>query len=152
MHAHIIIFKKSELRGPYRNVAKEDSQCFVGSLRVMAKAPTRSLNLRFVIWVQPGLEPVLRMEAHNCGDCPRGSSSGGWGVQPAVKAPEEPVEEWKAKRVERQDAASLDEENHPFGACSPGHGRRCSAPGHPLQGKGPQLVGSGNAVGRQMGN
>lgn len=72
-----------------------DSQCFLGSLGVMGKDLIKSLNWRLPIWVQPGLEPVLRMGAHNCGECPPGSGWGDWGIQLAAKAPEEPVEEWK---------------------------------------------------------
>lgn len=66
------------------------------------------------------------------------------------------MEELKAEKVERPDAASWDdcsEENrlHPLETYSQDCGR-CSAPGCPLWGKGPLLVRSGNVVGRWRGN
>lgn len=130
-------------------------KCFLGSLGVMGKDLTRSLNWRLLIWVQPGLKPVLSMGAHNRRNCPPGSGWGDWRVQPAAKSPEEQVEEWKAWKVERQDAASLDDgsgENHSSVVYSHGCGKCCYVLGCPLWGKGPLLVRSGNVVGRGRGN
>lgn len=78
-----------------------------------------------------GLELGQRTGPHNCGDCPPGSGWGDWRVQPAAEAPEEPVEEWKARKVERQHVGGLgvySEENpiHPFVVYSQGCGRCCS--------------------------
>lgn len=131
-------------------VTEVGSQCFLGSLGAKGKDLTKSSNWRLLIWVQPGQEPVPSIGAHNCGDCPPGSGWEDRRVQPAAKAPEEQVEEWKAWRVERHDETSLDdcsEGNLLFEACSQGCGRRCSALGCPLWGKGPLPVGFGNVVG-----
>lgn len=128
-------------------VTKGDSQCFLGSLGVTGTDLRVSLNWRLQIWVQPGLEPVLR----NCAPGSHwGDWWGDWSVPPAAQAPEEPEEEWKAEKVERWDVTSSDEENRlrPLQACSPGCGRCCSALGCPLCGTGPLLERSGSVEGR----
>lgn len=117
----------------------------------MGRDLTSRWNWTLLIWLQPGLEPVLSTGAHNCEDCLLGTGWGDWRVQPAAEAPEEPVEEWKAWR----DASSWDdcsEENHPSEAYAQGCGRGCSAPGCPLRGTGPLLDGPGSVVGRLTGS
>lgn len=121
----------------------------------MGKDPIRRLNWTLLTLVQPGLEPVLRMGGRNCGDSPPGYGRGGWRVQPAAKAPDEPVEEWNPLTGEGQDATSWDdrsEANSPCEARSRACGRCCSALGCPLWGMGAHPVGSGSVVGRWRGN
>lgn len=97
------------------------------------------------------------MEQHDCGYCAPGSGLGDSRVRFAAETPDEPEQQWRAGKVERQDGASLDdcpEENQlcSFEACSQDCGTCCSVLGCLLWDMGPLLVGSGNAVGRQSGN
>lgn len=122
-------------------------KCFLGSLGVMGR--DLSLNWRLLIVIQPLLETVLNMRPYNSEDFPPGSCWGEWRVRPAARAPEEPVEEWKARKVEKQDTASLDEsseDNPPSAAYSQGCGRHCSVVGSPLWSNAPLLT-SGNVGG-----
>lgn len=117
--------------------------CFLDSLVEMEKDLKRSLNWRPLIWVQPELELVLHTGASSCDRArPPGSRWRDRRVRPAAKAPEEPVEAWKAARAERQEGASS------WGVewRSLGCGRCCWELGRPLL-----LVESGTAVGRQRG-
>lgn len=101
-----------------------------------------------MIWVWPELGLGLSTGPRNC---PPGSGWRSWRVRPAAKAPEEPAEEWKARKVERRDAATVDGENRPFEGYARGCGRH-SASGCRVLGKGPLLVGFGNVAGRRRGN
>lgn len=123
--------------------------CSRGSRGATGKGRTRrrSWNWRLVaVQVGPGPETVLCTEAHNCGDCPPGSGRGDWGDWRAK--PAESAEEWKPWVAERENEASLGDccegnRMRPFEVYSPGCGRYCSAP---RWGKGPLLVGFGNAA------
>lgn len=109
----------------------------------------RSLKWTLLIWEQPELELVLGMELRNC------DPGSGWGnrrVQPAAKVLEEPVEEWRSWRVERHEAAIVDERSggnrlRPSDACVQGCGRRFL-----LLDKTHLLEESGSAAGRRRGS
>lgn len=88
-------------------------------------------------------------------NCPPGSGWGSERVQPAAKALQLFVEEWKSWKDERWGAAMVENcygENRfcPLEAHALGCGY--SELGCPLLGKGPPLVESGNAADRRKGN
>lgn len=130
-------------------------KCFLDSLEETGTDRTRSLNWKPLIWVKSELELVLKMDSNNSGPHLLWSNWWDWRVRPAVEAPEELMEVWRALRVERLDVATLDEHsegNHPCAAFSRGCGRCYSVLRRLLQSTVPLLVSFGSAGGRRRGN